>query len=442
TVTSRASTGPAGAVHSWDFGGGPIYEIEPREPVGGVRPAVFLRGNLRLDANAVTSAAAVGDTLAVYMAGIPRLGIADGEQRAVVRYVGPELIIAEDVRLPTLTRQGGGTNTPLTMADMEGIAADYAQYAKVQADLFFQNRYNTSIEQSGGKPVAIHSLMYADNIWGYTYPNGNYFVWDFWAGTDGSTRGVNQQIERNANNLFMHEIAHMRHWGMNERAGRTALRGNRWLVEGFARASERWPIAMRLTGVTEFSRTGNIILPTYSTSMLNSLEDVPVYTASSISLYGGYAASSYVFDYFADQVALTGGTDWRAALGEFLVNAGVENDLNTVITRYLPGLDIGTLFTRARLALFLDDYTSGLPGWTQFHQFQLRASRQTQNPQLDPRNLWPRIVPGTPFEHSREILPGAGFAYVIDGGAATANARILLQFPRVSYGIMSVTRVR
>lgn len=435
-----AANVPATATDSWDFGAGPIYEIEPTEPVGGARPAMLLRGG-RADVVANSAAIVVGDTILANMEGIPRLGIPNGQQKAVVRYVTPDVIIAEDVRLPTLPRQGGGTNTPLTLADMEAIAADYSAYAKVQADRFFGGRYNATIEATHGRPIAIHSLMYADNIWGYTYPSGNYFVWDFWVGTNGANKGVNQQIEFNSNNLFMHEIAHMRHWGMNERAGR-AVRGNRWLVEGFARASERWPIAMRLLGTATPSRTGNIVLPRFPVNQMNSLADVPPYTQTSASMYAGYHASSYVFDYFADQVARTTTTDWMTALGEFLVNAGVESDLNTVVGRYLPGVDFGTLFTRARIAFYLDDLASGLPDWTQYHQFQLRASRATLNPQVDPRNLWPKIVPGTPFSDARPIFPGAAFAYIIDGTSATANTRIMLGMPQASYGVLSVTRIK
>jgi hypothetical protein len=445
-ATNRVSTRmsaqvPADAVQTWDFGAGAIYEIEPPEPAGGARPATIVRRGINADVSAGGADIQVGDTVQATMVGIPRLNIPDGVQKAVVRYVGPDLVIAEDVRLTTtLRRQTGGFNTPLTMADMQAIAADYALYAKVQADRFFGGRYNGSIEAGGGRPIAIHSLMYADNVWGYTFPNGNYFVWDFWVGTNGSTKGVNQQTERSSNNLFMHEIAHMRHAGMNERANRT-VRGNRWLVEGFARASERWPIAMRLLGTATPSRINNLVLPSYASSVLNSLEDVPVYTQTSLSMYGGYATSAYVFDYFADQVARTTSTDWMTALGDFLINAGVESDLNAAIDRYLPGLDFGTLFTRARIAFYTDDYV-GLPDWTQYHQFQLRASRATINTQLDPRNLWPKIVPGSPFGETRPVPPGSAFGYIIDGSTATANARILLEMPHASYGVISVTRIR
>jgi hypothetical protein len=440
TVSTPRVQLPLGAAHSWDFGGGQIFEIEPREPVGGVTPAFLRRGDLLLDANAASPALAVGDTIVVHMVGIPRLGIPDGPQQAVVRHTTPDVVIAEDVRLRTLLRQGGGTNTPLSATDMEAIATDYARYAKAQADRFFNGRYNSAVEAGDGRPIAIHSLMFADNIWGYTFPSGNYFVWDFWVGTNGSVKGPNQQIERNTNNLFMHELTHIRHFGLTERAN-GVWRANRWLVEGFARASERWPVAMRLLGSITPSRTDNLVLPLYPVSTLNMVEDVPVYTQASTSLYGGYAASSYVFDYFADQVARRGG-DWTAALSEFVVNGGTEEALNEVIGRYLPGRDVGMLFTQARIALFTDDYAFGLPDWTQYHQFHLRASRTTAIPQLDPRNLWPKIRPGDSFTDARSVLPGGAYGYIIDGTTATGSARVLFNLPRASYGVISITRIK
>jgi hypothetical protein len=439
-ANARITRAPADAVNSWDFGAGEIYEIQPPASLGTSPTAYVRRNNSLVDANSVNASIVPGDTISAVLIGIQRLGIPDGTQRAVVRYAGPDLIIAEDVRLPTLARQTGGFNTPLTMADMEAIAADYAQYAKVQADLFFNGRHNAAVEGNGSRPIAIHTLMYQDNIWGYTFPNGSYFAWDFWVTTDGQTKGINQTIERNANNLFMHEIAHMRHAGLNERAGKT--RGNTWLVEGFARASERWPIAMRLLNTTDFSRTSNVVLPGYATSSLNSLEDVPTYVTASFTLYSGYANSAYIFDYFADQVARSGNSNWRAALADFLVNAGSQSDLNAAINRYLPGIDFGTLFTRARIALYLDDIATGLPDWTQYHQFQLRASRMTANPQNDPRNMWRQIVPGTDFTDAREIVPGAAFGYIIDGTSGAAGTRLTIEMPRNAQNIMSITRIK
>jgi hypothetical protein len=324
---------------------------------------------------------------------------------------------------------------------MTAIADDYAAYAKVQADRFFGGRHNAATESNAAKVIAVHSLMPADNIWGYTYSNTNYFVWDYWVLSDGVTKGLNQHVQKNADNLFMHEIAHMRHQGMLERANRS-IRGNRWLVEGFARGSERWPIAMRLLGTPDFSRTANVVLPLNNAFERSSLEDVPVYTQGGLSLYDGYAQSSYIFDYFADQVAKTTGTSWMTALAEFVTFAGVENDLNAVIARYLPGIDFGTLVTRSRIAFFTDDYGPGLPDWTQYHQYQLRASRQTINTQLDPRNQWVRITPGSSFADTREITAGGSFGYVIDGTAANEDMRIRIITDRVSNGIVSVTRIK
>ena len=108
----------------------------------------------------------------------------------------------------------------------------------------------------------------------------------------------------------------------------------------------------------------------------------------------------------------------------------------------LSGLDAGTLFTQARIALFTDDYAAGLPAWTQYHQFDLRASRTTANPQLDPRNLYLQIRPGESFSDARVVLPGGAYGYIIDGTSATGSARVLFNLPRASYGVLSVTRIR
>lgn len=434
---------PEGATHAWDFGAGPIYEIEPKEPVGGAKPAYVKRSAGLVDASSSEAATAVGDTIMMALEGIPRLGINQGVQRAIVRYSGPDLIIAEDVRLGTLARQTGTYNTPLTQSQLDSIGSEYAKYAKVQADRFFNSRHNSATEQSGSRVIAVHSIMGADNIWGYTYSSTNYFVWDFWVGTDGKTADLNQHVQRNADNLFMHEIAHMRHWGMMERAGRTSVRGNRWLVEGFARATERWPIAMRLLGNPDPSRLSNLTLP-LNTAFNNRYfrDDVPTFLQGHVPMYDGYGASGFVFDYFADQVARNGG-NWMAALSDFLVNAGVEQDLNAAINRYLPGVDFGTLFTRSRIALFADDYGPGLPDWTQYHQFNLRASRPAgTGANVDPRNMWLKINPGASFIDGREIQPGASFGYIIDGTAATGDARVLLTPARTGQAVISVTRVK
>jgi hypothetical protein len=434
--------------HSWDFGGGVIYEHTPEPPPAGTTAPYFRAASGQmLDVTGAQSAALqVGDTIHnIRMEGIPRLNIPTGNQSAVVRHISDELIIAEDVRLTTtLRRQGGAFNTPLHADTMAAIAQQYAAIAKAQSDRLFDGRHNAAVENgplTGGRVLAVHSIMYADNIWGYTYSSFDYFVWDYWVGTNGSQGGPNQMVQRNADNLFMHEIAHMREVGMLQRAGATTLRGNTWMVEGFARFSERLPIASRLLGTVDVSRTGNIVLPR-NPSFGNSYfrDDVPTYLNVHSPMVGGYHASSYVFDYFADQVALRGG-DWAAALREFVVASGRPALLDSTVDRWVGGT-FGELFTRARLALYLDDIgTPGLPAWTQYHQYRLRESRPVGSG-TDARDSWQKLAPGTAINIESFVGPGAAWGYVIDGGQATGSSVFTLSGPRTDNAVMSVTRIR
>ncbi|NJD11549.1 MAG: hypothetical protein FIB01_14320 [Gemmatimonadetes bacterium] len=293
----------------------------------------------------------------------------------------------------------------------------------------------------------MHTLMYANNIWGYTYSSSYYFAFDYWvSSTNGTTPGLPQHPQRVADDLFMHEIAHLRHYGMLERAGRTAQRGNQWLVEGFARFTERLPIANRLLGLVTPSRTGNLVLPR-NPAFGNSyyFDDVPTYLQAGAAMFGGYGASSYVFDYFADQVALRGGEP-LGALRDFLLAAGTRARLDSTVVRWLP--DVGSfeeLFTRSRVALYTDDYGVGpLPAWTQYQQFQLRASRPPGSQALnDPRNAWLKVTPGQPF--STELTPlaaGTARGVLIDGTAASGSARISIDASRMANGVISIVRIR
>jgi hypothetical protein len=434
----------------WDFGDGQLYEGTPKPPPAGAARAVRIGSGSSAGSHTMSlrdPVPVVGDTLQVYLAGVTRLNMQDSVQRAVVRRVSNGLVFAEDVRLgTTLTRANGLHNTPLTDAQMDTLASEYAAYARVQADRFFLGRYNDAVEAQSSYVTAVHTLMYDDNIWGYTYPSANYFAFDYWVRTDGRTGGNNQVLQHVADDLFMHEIAHIRHWGMLERSNpvRTTKRGNQWLTEGFARFTERMPIAMRLIGTVDPSRTSNFVLarnPVFNNAYF--FDDVPTYLNAGSSVFEGYQSSSYVFDYFADQVALRGG-DTQAALRDMLVNAGVEADLDAAIGRWLPGTKFGELLTRARIALYTDDYgVAGLPAWTQYQQYQLRASRppgsQAAN---DPRNAWPRIAPGTVFAENRSMPPGTAYGYVIDGTAGTLDSRMLLSGTAAPNVVMSITRIR
>ncbi len=431
----------------WDFGGGVIQEGTPTLPAGASgmarlvsTPTSSARASLR------SAVPAVGDTIEVLLEGVPRLNIARGMQKAVVRFVSADLVFADDIRLGTsLTRENGMHNTPLTVAQMDTIAREYASMAKVQADVLFEGRHNLATQQTE-RVIAVSTMMYQDNIWGYTYSVGNYFAFDYWVRTDGRTPGSNQVPQRVADNLFMHEIAHMRHWGLLERANRTGVRGNTWLVEGFARFSERLPIAHRLLGAVAPSRTSNFVLarnPAFGTSYF--FDDVPTYLDGGSAFFGGYSASSYIFDYLADQVALSGG-DPMLALRDIVLHGGVESDLTAALSRWLPGVTPAELVTRARIALYADDYdVAGLPAWTQYHQYQLRSSRPASSQiakDKDPRNAWPRIVPGVAYADSIALLNGMARGYLVDGTAGSARMTVSLDPVAGSNGVVSVTRIR
>jgi hypothetical protein len=443
---------PEDAGHSWDFGEGPIYEIRPEPPAGGVAEPYIMNTKgqaLGLSSSSVTPMA--GDTIhGIWMERLTHLGIPTGQQSAVIRYVSDALIIAEDVRLPTLQRQDGGFNTPLHADTLQAIAREYERHSRQQSDMLFDGRHNAAVTNiRGGRVLAVHSIMYATNIWGYTYSSTDYFVFDYWVGqTLGRNGTLNQRVQRVVDNLFMHEVAHMREIGLLQQAGVANRRGNTWFVEGFARFTERLPIAARLLDTADPSRTGNVVLPmnsAFGTAFFR--DDVPTYLSMTGAAFSGYQNSSYVFDYFADQVALQGG-DWRSAIREFVIAAGRPTEIDALTTRW-TGVTLPELFTRARIALFLDDIgkpgdnigTSGLPDWTQYHQFRLRDSRPVTTG-TDPRTAFLRLAPGQPQEISHILAPGAAWGWIIDGQAATGSARFSLSGPTTSNAVVSVTRIR
>ena len=430
--------------YTWDFGDGRIREHVP-EPQDFVARPTLLRGGRAIELNSM-NVPVPGDTIQVLMEAIPRLGITTGNQKAVVRFVSDHLIIAEDVRLATtLMRSGGTFNRPIPEADLLQIAAEYDRFAWPQGDVFFDGRYNAAVEaETPHRVTAVHSLMPAENVWGYTYSVSDYFVWDYWVNTDGATKGLNQHPQRVADNLFMHEISHIRHFGLLQRHGLEGSRGNNWLVEGFARFIERMPIAARLLGSTAPSRTSNVVLPRNPAfNNVYFMDDVPTYLNASSSMFFGYHTSSFVFDYFADQVALQGG-DWMAATREFILAGRSRLALNAVTDSWLPGTSFADLFTRARIALYTDDIgTAGLPAWTQYHQFRLRESRPVpeQAAGQDPRVQWVRISTAALISVSGDVAAGAAAGFIIDGTSAPTGL-IRVTAPQGPHALLSVARIR
>jgi hypothetical protein len=190
-----------------------------------------------------------------------------------------------------------------------------------------------------------------------------------------------------------------------------------------------------------------VVLPRYP-ELGNAyfFDDVPTYLHAGSVMFNGYAAASFVFDYFADQVALRGG-DPLAAVRDFLVNAGNASTLDATITTWLPGVSsFAELFTRARIALYTDDYEgSTLPAWTQYHQYQLRASRPPgTSAGSDPRYAWIQVVPGQLFATDvQPLAPGGAQGVLIDGAASTAaSGRVAIDAARVGNGVITITRIR
>jgi hypothetical protein len=451
-VRSFTAAGAQHDAHAWDFGDGPITEFEPPIPAGGIPDPQLVRGGRMMSLQSAAAEPAIGDTIDVWMEGIPRLSIVTGNQKAVIRHISNELIIAEDVRLrTTLVRSDGNFNTPLTETDLGDIAREYAAVARVQGDIVFDGRFNPVIEaQTPHRVLAVHSLMGSDGVWGYTYSTGKYFVWDYWVGpTNGVNKGANQIPQRVADNLFMHEIAHMRHAGLIQRAGLTwnANRGNRWVVEGFARHTERYATSHRLLGQASPSRTANLVLPLnpiFNNSFFR--DDVPTFLNGGTSMFGGYQHASFVFDYFMDQVAVGGGNAF-AAVRDLVINAGRQTTADAAVSRWLPGMTFAELFTRARIALYLDDIgTAGLPAWTQYHQFRLRESRPANGAAAasDPRNAWPKVAPGQSVDVDVTVANGAAFGVIVDGAqTGAADGVFMLDLPRaMPNAVLSVVRIR
>ena len=449
-VRSFTAAGAPHDAHAWDFGDGPITEFEPPIPAGGVPDPQIMRDGRLMSVQSAAAEPLVGDTIIIpLMEGIQRLSIPTGQQRAVIRHISNELIIAEDVRLgTTLVRQSGGFNTPLTETDLADIAREYATIARIQGDIVFEGRYNAKIElTTPHRVIAVHSLMGSDGVWGYTYSTGDYFVWDYWVGTNGVTKGANQLAQRVADNLFMHEIAHMRHVGLLQRSGVTMNnRGNRWLVEGFARHTERYATSHRLLGHASPSRTANVVLP-LNPILNNSFfrDDVPTFMNGGTSMFGGYQHASFVFDYFMDQVALGGGNAF-VAVRDLVINAGRQTTADAAVSRWLPGMTFAELFTRARVALYLDDIgTSGLPAWTQYHQFRLRESRPAGSQAAnDPRNAWPKVAPGQSVDVDVTLANGAALGVIVDGAqTGAADGVFMLDVPRaMPNAVLSIVRIR
>jgi hypothetical protein len=443
---------PQGGYAAWDGPSGTLSELRPEvlpDPVAmsSGRPIHTDEVSANLASSTMVTYN-VGDTLSVFMQGIPRLVIPSGTYKAVVKKVTNNIVFAEDTRLTTVLYRENGTslNTPLTETQMTNIATQYDSYGFVQNNLLFNNLYNAATAAAGNKVVLVHTLMPSNTTWGYTSANTNVILFDFWVSTaDGRTPGLNQNPIRVADNLVTHEVAHQRHYALNSSTFLQGANGIPW-VEGFARFTERGAIAHRTLATQNYSRTGNVTLPLIAgleTSTTFFMSDIPDYTKTPNSNFQGYDAFAYFFDYFSDQTASSGG-DWRAAVRNLITNGNTLTGANNAIAAALPGSDLFAILTKSRLALYADEYTAGLPSSLQFTMLNLRGNRlSTTITTYDPRTTFLKVTPGVAFSKSLSLAAGAAQGYLIDGAnASSVNAKINLSAQAYARGVVSVTRIR
>jgi hypothetical protein len=401
-----------------------VQEVRPAEPAGP-----------RLQAARVgASPVAVGDTLIIN--GLGGLGRPAGDSisdRAVVRYIGNNLVFAEHVDLfgQRLRRADGGVSGPIPMAEYSRIDAAYGP-GQAQLDrLFGPPAMDSVVVLPEGRELVLNTILPA-GVWG-TWRR-NMAIIDYWYSSNGTNPGTLQDPLLLTNQLIVHEMAHVRHL-QHQPMQPTLL----WSLEGVARFAEHLAFAAHVLGSDAPSRSGNVTAGAvgYPTApLLQTHIEMPTAAALSSNFFGGYSGSAYIFDYLADHVEAAGG-DGLAAVREVLLGSHARAPADAAVARTLgEPLTLDELITRARLALVLDDFptTATLPRWTQYLQFNLRASRPWTPG-------WPAAVPGAALAVARPIAEGTVWGLFIDGDRGFADQDFLLDITRGAQAVLSIVRI-
>lgn len=442
--------GPDEHGHEWDVGGRRLRELAPE-----TRPAVAevlttRAGGLRAQAApASTRMLAPGDTLVIdalrtLASDAIWTGNGTRSNRAVVRYIGQNLVIADHIEVEgdQLRRSSGQRSRPIPQQAYAAIDSAY-RAGKTQLDrLFGALPADRALGASGGsalipgdREIIVNAIL-PRSVWGTAW--GDLAIVDYWIDTDGTTAGVLQDPLVLANQLVTHELAHVRHARLQP-----ALPQLAWSVEGIARFAEHLAFAATVLQTDRPSRTGNAVAGTagYPTQPhLRFNREMPSAVGLETNFFGGYGGSAYVFDYIADQVEAAGG-DGLQAVRDVLLAAASRSGADAVVSS-LPG-DAGAagtfdeLVTRARVALVLDDYATraALPAWTQYLQFNVPASR--------PWFVnWPVVGPGAAFAVARMLGEGLVWGFVIDGDRGSADQDFLLELTRGDQAVLSIVRIQ
>ncbi|CAN5659878.1 hypothetical protein BH23GEM9_BH23GEM9_23880 [soil metagenome] len=354
--------------------------------------------------------------------------------RAVVRYVGDNLVFAEHIEMfsDRLRRFNGVASGPIPQAEYARIDAAYGPGQSQLDRLFGPSPTDTLRALPAGRELMVNTIL-PNGIWGTAA--GDMAIIDYWYGTNGTTPSMLQDPLLLTNQVIVHEMAHVRHFLYKAPSPMLP-----WSVEGVARFAEHLAFAAAFLGSETPSRSGNVIAgplgyPSNPGLQLNI--EMPTGAGLSANFFGGYSGSAYLFDYLADHAEAAGG-DGLMAVREVLLGAATPATADAAVARWMGvPMTLDELITRSRIALVLDNYPTSalLPPWTQYLQFNVRASRPWVG-------NWPLAVPGGPLAIARPLAEGVAWGVFINGDAATADQDFLLDVTRGDQSVISIVRFK
>ncbi|HEY0026082.1 MAG TPA: dockerin type I repeat-containing protein [Longimicrobium sp.] len=426
-----------------------------------VRPAARTAGagaaRLNVSVAGVEQAlVAVGDTLvgAAFALLDPGVRTSDGapaSDRAIVTYVGQNLVLAEhaDVLLGRLVGPGGHAARRIPLAEYPKLDEAYGG-SKRQLDRLFGGAYGGTVagRNGGGRDLALNMPLQS-GVWGWA--RGDLTVIDYWFGTQGGPPAMYQQPLRLAESLLAHEFAHVRHF--QQWTGLDAPVGP-WIVEGFADFAPQLAFAARALKSETPSRTGHVAVPLVGTLVLPSMHVSP-----GNSLFRGYDDASFLFAYLADQVEAAGGDGLRAAR-DLALSAHSRTQAEAAVRRHLPALSLTDVVARAEAVRYLEflrrpqacggrcntsdvpaalAISPDLPAHTRYLQFDLPAMAA---PVAHGPERWLIARPGAAFGTAYQLRTGGSWPIFIDGTDPLGDAQYLIDLSSEPQAVFSVVRIR
>jgi hypothetical protein len=356
------------------------------------------------------------------------------DTRIVVKYVGTRLVIAEMVDVVTeRLRYSDGTKpgalSPSRYAELESA---YEIPARQLARLFPGTPFSrTVLGRDMGTREMVVNVPLRPGIGGYA--SGEFVVMDYYS------NGEDPRAIDIADGVLAHEFAHMRHISRYWPQGSTPP----WLVEGVANFAERLAATARQFGTDTPSRLARA-------TKLDNLNKLPGANINyTESFFSGYHAASYPLDYLADHVEAAGG-DGLAAVRALAQHGGEARTADSVVAAAMPGLDVQSLYHRARTALAIEWQRGpgcstciapdvALPEWTRYLQYDLPAT--VAFAPYDAQ-FWPTLTPGVSGGLTLTQRTGTFWPALIDGRGATADASWILDMSTAPQTTVTIVRIR